>query len=325
MKLFKSIIHDIKIKKISNIYFLMGEEVYYIDAISDYIQQNILKDFEQPFNQFIIYGMDNTIKDIILQTKRYPISSKYIVIIVKEAQELSGNIEELIDYVKKPIRSTILVICYKYKFLDKRKKLYKLLKTNGILYESKKYFQYEIPEWIDIYVNTRGYTITKDAQILLSEYIGTNLSIIKNEIEKIIITLPEHGKITVEMIESSVGLNRQYTYYELEKAILEKNTYNIYKIINFFIKNQNIYITHILNMLFNLFKNLILYYNENFKSTISNTLIKYYEQGRRNYSLIQIQNIISYLRKKEIEYKCIENYHSNDKDKLKEIFFVILN
>lgn len=327
MELFKNIINDIKVKKLSNIYFLMGDEVYYIDIISDYIKNNVLNEFEKIFNQFIIYGMDSTIIDIISYTKRYPLSSKYIVIIVKEAQELSGNIEEFFSYVKNPKKSTILVLCYKYKFLDKRKKLYKLLKTNGVLYESNKHFQHEIPDWINIYVKNRGYIITKDATILLSEYIGTNLSILRNEIEKIIITLPKNGKITVNIIESSVGISRIYTYSELEKAILEKNTYEVYKIIFFWIKNQNIYITHILNMLFNLFKKLIIYYidNKKLEINISKDLIKYYNKGLENYSLNKIQHIISYLRKEEIKYKGIEGYYFNDKENLKEIFLFIFN
>lgn len=327
MELFKKIINDIKIKKISNIYFLMGDETYYIDIISDFIKKNVLNEFEKTFNQFIIYGMDSTIENIISYTKRYPLYSKYIIIIVKEAQELSENIENFFSYVKNPKKSTILVICYKYKFLDKRKKLYKILKKNGIIYESHKHFQYEIPEWINIYVKKKGYYITTKAQLLLSEYLGTNLYFIKNEIEKIIITLPKNGKITTDIIEKSVSINRIYTYSELEKAILEKNTLYVYKIIFFLIKNQNIYITYIINILFSIFRKLIIYYidNSSEKQEISKYLIKYYNIGIQNYSLNKIKNIISYLRKEEIKYKGIELYYLNDKEKLKELFFFIFN
>ena len=180
---------DIKAKKLKPIYFLMGEEPYYIDKISQFIEANVLSEEEKGFNQMVLYGRDVTIEDIVSNAKRYPMMAEYQVVIVKEAQDLSRTIEKFVDYAKQPQPSTILVMNYKYKTIDKRKSLYKALKKEAMVYESKKLYENQVGEWIRRVLSGQGYTIVPKAAQMLVEFLGTDLSKINNELEKLQIIL----------------------------------------------------------------------------------------------------------------------------------------
>ena len=181
----KSIINDIKNGKTKPVYFLMGEEPYYIDGISKYIEKNILSEEEKGFNQMILYGRDVSIEEIVSNAKRYPMMAEKQVVIVKEAQDLSRTIENLLEYVKNPQPTTVLVLCYKYKTLDKRKKLAKAIAEKGVLFESKKLYDDKVPDWINRVLAGKGYTITQKSSQMLVEFLGNDLSKINNELEKL--------------------------------------------------------------------------------------------------------------------------------------------
>ncbi|RYZ83577.1 MAG: DNA polymerase III subunit delta, partial [Proteobacteria bacterium] len=183
------IVNDIKSGKIAPLYFLMGEEPYYIDRISDYIEANVLTDEEKGFNQTVVYGRDVSIEDVISSAKRYPMMADKQVVIVKEAQELHRTIERLESYAENPTPSTILVFCYKYKTLDKRKKVTKNIEKNGLVFNSAKLRDYQIPAWIERVLKGKGYGIEPKASALLAEFLGTDLSKISNELEKLSIIL----------------------------------------------------------------------------------------------------------------------------------------
>ncbi|MDX1719749.1 MAG: DNA polymerase III subunit delta, partial [Salegentibacter mishustinae] len=215
----KEIVNNIQKGSVSPLYFLMGEEPYYIDRISDFIAQNLLAEEEKGFNQIIMYGRDTNIDEIVSNAKRYPMMAERQVIIVKEAQDLSRSIEKLVDYAENPQPTTTLVFCYKYKSLDKRKKLSKVLKKSGILFESKRLYENQVADWIMKTLKARNYTISPKAAQMLVEFLGIDLGKIDNELNKLQLITPEGTQITPELIEQNIGISKDFNNFELRKAI----------------------------------------------------------------------------------------------------------
>lgn len=220
----KQIVADIKRGDIKPIYFLMGEEPYYIDKISDFIEEHVLDEAERGFNQMVLYGRDVSIDDIVGNAKRYPMMAEHQVVIVKEAQDLSRTIEKLATYAENPQPSTVLVVNYKYKKIDKRKALYKTIKKTGVVYESKKLYENQVADWIRRVLSPKDYTISPKAAQMLVEFLGTDLSKINNELEKLQIILAKGSQITPEVIEENIGISKDFNNFELRKAIGEKKT-----------------------------------------------------------------------------------------------------
>uniref|UniRef100_UPI00404BA22E DNA polymerase III subunit delta n=1 Tax=Gelidibacter sp. TaxID=2018083 RepID=UPI00404BA22E len=210
----KQLTADIKSRKLKPIYFLMGEEPYYIDKLSEFIEDNVLTEEERGFNQMVLYGRDVTVEDIVSNAKRYPMMADYQVIIVKEAQDLSRNIEKLADYAKQPQPTTILVMNYKYKTIDKRKALYKTVQKVGVVYESKKLYENQVGEWIRRVLSSKDYTISPKAAQMLVEFLGTDLSKINNELDKLQLILPKGTQITPDHIEENIGISKDYNNLE---------------------------------------------------------------------------------------------------------------
>ena len=175
----KQLVTDIKNGNIKPIYLLMGEEPYYIDKISEFIEETILTEEERGFNQMVLYGRDVAVEDIVSNAKRFPMMAERQVVIVKEAQDLSRTFDKLDDYAKKPQPSTVLVLCYKYKTVDKRKAVYKAINKTGVVFESKKLYDNQVPDWIKRVLSPKGYTITPKASQLLVEFLGTDLGKIR--------------------------------------------------------------------------------------------------------------------------------------------------
>ena len=215
------IVNDIKAGNIKPIYFLMGEEPYYIDKLSDYIEQNVLSEEEKGFNQTVLYGRDVTIEDIVSTAKRYPMMADRQVVIVKEAQDLSRTIDKLESYVENPMTSTVLVFCYKYKTLDKRKKMTKSLAQNGVVYESKKLYDNQVGDWIKRVLSGKSYTIEPKANAMLVEFLGTDLSKINNELEKLQIILPKGSTINPKHIEENIGFSKDFNNFEITQQQVE--------------------------------------------------------------------------------------------------------
>ena len=211
------ILSDLKAKKFDSIYFLAGEETFYIDLISDYIEKNVLSEADKGFNQTILYGRDAEINALISAAKQFPMMSDHTVIIVKEAQDIK-KIEELKSYLEKPSDSTILVICYRGKKLDKRKALYKSLQKNGIYFESNKLYENKVPEWIKSFLHAKDYIIGNKSAAMLTEFLGNDLSKIAREIEKLCILVPKGSEITDKLIEKNIGISKDYNNFELSKC-----------------------------------------------------------------------------------------------------------
>jgi DNA polymerase-3 subunit delta len=331
---YEEIISDLKKRIFKPVYFLAGEEPYYIDLITNYIEDKILQEEEKAFNQMILYGDDTNISAIIDTARRFPMMASHQVIIVKEAQSLK-KLEDLVIYLEKPLVSTILVFSYKYKTLDKRTKLFKTLENHGVYFESARIRDYLIPGWIERYLMTKGIRIDPSASAMLTEFLGTDLHKIVNELDKLIITLPE-GKplITTGLIEKNIGISKDYNNFELQKAIGEKDILKANMIVYYFANNPKdnpIMLT--IASLFGFFSKLLTYYylTDKSKNNVAAALkvnpffVKDYETSASRYNVTKTVQIISLLRTYDMRSKGYGDPGTEPGDLLKELVFRILH
>lgn len=332
---YDEIVKDLKAKHYYPVYYLMGEEPYYIDKISDYIAENILTDTEKEFNLSVVYGADVDISTIINTAKRYPMMSEYQVVIVKEAQNVR-NMEELAFYLQKPLFSTILVLCHKHGVLDRRKKLAAEVEKNGVLFESSKIKDTQLPAFITSYMKRKGVDLEPKATTMIADFVGTDLSRLTGELEKLIITLPKGStRVTPEQIEKNIGISKDYNNFELRSALVEKDILKANKIIKYFEENPKTNpIQMTLSLLFNFFSNLMLAYYAPEKSEqgIATMLglrsawqSKDYMIAMRKYSAFKTMEVISAIRCADAKSKGVNNASSNDGDILRELIFQILH
>ena len=330
---FEEIISDLKNKVYHPVYFLTGEEPYFIDEISDYIAKHVLDETEKGFNQTILYGRDVDVDGIIAESKRFPMMANHQVVIVKEAQTLK-NIENLAPYLEKPLKSTILVICYKYKKLDKRKKFTKDVAKNGVLFESKKLYENRVQSWITEHLKREGYKITPRALVMLTEYLGTDLGTIANELEKLMVNIPKGTEVDADNVETNIGISKEFNRFELQKALGAKNVVKANQIINYFASNPNsnpVVLT--ISSLFIYFSKLVLYHRLPDKSRnnvasmlkINPYFVGEYEAAARNYQPHQLAGIIDKLRVYDMRSKGVENVTVSGDELVKELVYKILH
>jgi len=331
---YEEIISDIKKRIFKPVYFLAGEEPYYIDLITDYIEQNILPESERSFNQMVVYGEDTTVNNIIEISRKYPMMTTHQVIIVKEAQVLK-KIEDLIIYVEKPLLSTILVINYKYKVLDKRTKLVKLLDNQGVYFESNRLRDYQIPGWIDRFLMSKGIKSDPSVSAMLTEYLGTDLHKIANELNKLIITLPG-GKpvITTGLIEKNIGISKDYNNFELQKALGERNILKANMIVQYFSSNpKDNPLTLTIASLFSYFSKLLTWHYLTDKSKnnaaaalkVNPFFVRDYETAASKFNVSKTLQTISLLRVFDMKSKGFGDMGSEPGDLLKELVYKILH
>ena len=329
----KNIVSDIKNGNIKPIYFLMGEEPYYIDKISDYIEENVLEEAEKGFNLQVMYGRDASIDDIVASAKRYPMMAEKQVIIIKEAQDLSRSIEKLVSYANNPQPTTVLVINYKYKRLDKRKKLHKAIAKTGLVYESKKLYDNKVADWIRRVLNGKNYQIAPKAAQMLVDFLGTDLSKIANELDKLTLILPKETIINDNHIEENIGISKDFNNFELLKAIGDKNVLKANRIINYFVANpKNNPTVMTISLLNNFFTKLLLFHGLQNKSkdAVSKALgvniyfVEDYFLASRNYPMRKVAQIIAFLRDADVKSKGV-GANQTQGDILKELIFKILH
>jgi DNA polymerase-3 subunit delta len=326
------IINDIKSGKVSPIYFFMGEEAYYIDKLTEYIEKNILSEEEKGFNQMVLYGRDVTIEDIVSNAKRYPMMADKQVIIVKEAQDLTKTIDKLEAYAEHPQPTTILVFAYKYKTLDKRKKVTKLLSKNGVVFESKKMYENQVGAWIQRILSGKGYGIEPKASAMLVEFLGNDLGKISNELDKLQIILPKSHIITPADIELNIGFSKDYNNFELKKAIGDKDQVRAYKIAHHFAQNpkDNPMVVTV-TMLFNFYSQLLQYHglkNKDPKTAsallgVNPYFLKDYDVAIRNYPMKKVSSIIAALRDIDVKSKGVGANALSHADLLNELLVKI--
>ncbi|RHJ91426.1 DNA polymerase III subunit delta [Parabacteroides bouchesdurhonensis] len=333
---FDEICRDIVAKKFLPVYVLMGEEPFFMDQITDLLIDNVLDESEKDFNQIIMYGADTDATSIINAARRFPMMSNYQLIVVREAQ-LVRDIELLSNYVKKPLSSTVLVINYKYKNLDRRKALAAAAETSGILFESKKIPDYKMPAFIVSLMQQRSISIDMKASQMLSDFLGNDLSRLNKELDKLVILMPEKGlkRITPEMIEENIGISKEYNNFELIKALATKDILKANRIIQYFEKNsKNNPIQITLSVLFNYFSNLLIcYYTKDRSETGLMTAlglrgtfqVKDYILGLKSYSAMKVFNLINEIRITDAKSKGVESNSISDADLLKELLYKILH
>ena len=330
----KEIVNNIQKGSVSPLYFLMGEEPYYIDRISDFIAQNLLVEEEKGFNQIIMYGRDTSVDEIVSNAKRYPMMAERQVIIVKEAQDLSRSIEKLVAYAENPQPTTTLVFCYKYKSLDKRKKLSKVLKKNGILFESKRLYENQVADWIMKTLKARNYTISPKAAQMLVEFLGIDLGKIDNELNKLQLITPEDTQITPELIEQNIGISKDFNNFELRKAIGLRDSLKAHRIVNYFAQNpkDNPMVVTI-SLLFSYFSQIMQYHGlpDKSKANVAKQLkvnpyfVGDYVVAAKNYPMKKVSQVIGLLHETDVKGKGVGAVNVSHGDLLKELMVRILN
>lgn len=329
----KEIQANIKKKIYHPIYLLMGEEALFIDGVSDIIEKNILTETEKEFNQSILYGRDVDVPTIVSTAKRFPMMANHQVVIVKEAH-LVKNLEDLEGYMANPLKSTILVICHKYKSVDKRKGFYKNALKNGVVLETKKLRDFEVPPWISDYVKTRGYKIGEKATQLLADHLGSDLGKVVNEIKKVFISIPKGAEVTPGLIEQNIGISKDFNVFELQKALSEKNALKAFQIVKYFGENPKsnpMIIT--LAILHAFFLKVLRYHylrdrspkNVGAELGVNPYFAKDYQSAAASYPLPKIFAIMSYLREYDLRVKGVDSQSVSEGDLLKELIYKILH
>lgn len=334
---YAQVMKDLKARVFSPIYILMGDESFYIDKISDYIADNVLKPEEQDFNQTVIFGSDTSSSQIADLARRYPMMSEYQVIIVKESQNLR-NYEPLEKYFEKPSKSTILVLCHKNGFIDKRKKFFTAAQKSGaVIFESKKLRDRDLPGFIENYLKVKKVTIDNKASMMIAEHIGADLNRLTSELDKVLISLPENDRrITPDIVEREIGVSKEFNSFELRNAIVERDIFKANQIIKYFDKNPKAgSLFAFLPLLFSYFQNLMIAYYAPQRNNPEG-LAKFlelrggwaahdYMKGMRNYSGMKVMQIIGKIREIDAKSKGLDNPNTDAGELMKELIFFILH
>lgn len=328
---YNKIIQDLKKKIYHPVYILHGNEPYYIDKISDYIEDNVLDDSEKAFDQVVVYGKDIDVRTLMSSLKQYPSLGSYRVVVVKEAQDIR-QIELLEEYLAKPLQSTILVISYKHKKLDKRRRFYQQALKNGVTFESKPIYDNQVPDWIKNYLKTQGYDINEKSALLLGEYLGSNLSKITNEINKMLINVSDKKTIDENDIESNIGISKDYNIFELQDALGSRNMVKVNRIVNYFNANPKDHsAVMVVAMLYSYFQKLFLYHflTDKSKQGVASKIgvpvgvVYKYKQAAANYPTKKLSKIMHDLRVYDLKAKGLDNASTSSGELLRELIFKI--
>ena len=334
---YDSIMRDLKERKFAPVYYLYGDESYYIDKICDYIAENALQPEERDFNQTILFGSDVTASQVADVARRYPMMAERQVVIVKEAQNIKQT-DALEKYMKQPLASTILVICHKNGKIDGRKREYvKAIQQAGILFESQKMKEFKLPEFIESYLRQREVSIDPKSAQLIADAIGSDLSRLTSELDKVLISLPEDNRrITPQVVEDQIGVSKDFNGFELRDAIVNRNVFKANQIINYFDKNPKAGSLYaFLPLLFNYFQNLMIAHyspKKDSQEAVAEWLelrspwaAKDYMTGMRNYSGMKVMQIIGKLREIDAKSKGLDNLNTPPGELMKELIFYILH
>jgi len=336
------IIKDIKARKFKPVYLLHGEEPYYIDQIVHYMENHVLNEMEKGFNQTVLYGKDTDMATVMNASKRYPMMSDYQLVIVKEAQDLkwaketegsSKEAEFVLSYFEKPMTTTVLVLAYKYGNFDKRKKIYKAIDKNGLVFQSDPVRDYKLAGWIEDLIKDKGYRIAPQASALMGEYLGTDLSKIENEVDKLILNISKETTIDVDLVQKNIGISKEYNVFELQKALAVKNVLKCNQIINYFADNPKANpMVMIMANLNSYFSKILKYHYLKNKGDAARELgvnpyfIKDYEMAARNYSTSKTFDIISLLREYDLKSKGVDSTGNvTDGELLRELLFKMIH
>lgn len=334
---YETIMRDLKARHFSPIYILMGDESYYIDKISDYIAEHVLRPEERDFNQTVVFGSDISASQIVDSAKAFPMMAEKRVVIVKEAQNLKGT-EPLVKYFKQPVLSTVLVLCHKNGSIDKRKKIIPAAQVGGaVIFESKKLYERELPGFITSYFMQHEITIEQKAAQMIADHVGADLHRLTSELDKILISFSEVDRmVTPEIVEKEIGISKDFNAFELRSAIIQRDIYKANLITKYFDNNPKAgSLFSFLPMLFSYFENLMIaFYSPNRSN--ENALVQFLElrngwaardylTGLRNYSGMKTMQIISKIREIDAKSKGLDNPNTASSELMKELIFFILH
>lgn len=329
----ESIIKSLKEGRVGPLYLLHGEEPFFVDMISDYMQAHVLSESEQVFNQRVFYGKDSHARDIIDESSQYPMMSDKRMVILKEAQEMK-SFSDLESYFEKPVSSTILVLCHKYKKVDGRTRLATLAKKNGVVFESKKLYENQLPEWIAKEAKKKGINIKTEACQLISDYLGNDLGAISSNLEKIKNSLPDGEPVTAHDLEEIVGIHKDFNVFELQKALGERNRNKIFQIVNYFGSNPKASpMPMTMASLFGYFNKLFVAKSGMYKTDQdlmhalglkSPFFLKEYKEALRLYSREQLERAMLLLREYDLKSKGVNSMPVGDGELMKELMARIL-
>ena len=334
---YDSIMKELQERQFKPVYYLMGDEPYYIDKISDWIAENVLQPEERDFNQTILFGSDVNASQIVDAAKRYPMMAERQVVIVKEAQNVR-NTEPLEKYFKAPMASTVLVLCHKNGKIDGRKQgLVKAIRDAGVLYESQKLKDRELPGFIERYLKARGASIDTKSTQMIADAIGADLSRLTGELDKVLLSLAKEDKrITPQVVEDQIGVSKDYNAFELRDAIVNRNVLKANQIIKYFDENPKAGgLYALLPLVFNYFQNLMLAFycpQRNSQEALAQWLdmkspwaARDYVTGMRNYTAMKVLQIISKIRETDAKSKGLDNPNTPAGELMRELLFFILH
>jgi len=334
----KKIMDELRAGKYAPVYMLQGEEPFYIDLISNYIEANVLSESERGFNQVVVYGKDSPVNMILTHARRFPMMSERQVVIVREAQDIPDLQKEsgaklLLDYITRPVPSTVLVLCHKHKTLDKRRELGKKIDSLTRSATFKKPYDNQLPEFVQEYVKDKGYKIEDAAVRVLAEYVGTDLNRLANEVDKVLISNTKSEVITAEKVMAQVGVSREYNIFELQKALIKKDALQAAKIVNYFESNtRKNPIIPIVAFLYSFYSKLLAASVAPDKSErglvsllkISPFAAKDYTSALYNYSSQKIVENISLLKESDLKLKGVNSGNISEGQILKELVFRLM-
>lgn len=326
----KQLIEDLKAQKFAPVYLLTGEENYYIDQVSDFFEKEVVAADFRDFDQTVVYGRDTDMTAVVSLAKRFPMMSPVQLVLVKEAQDIR-DWEPLADYLEHPQPQTLLVFCYRHKKMDKRIKVYKAISAKGVVYEKDKMRDYEVPDWIARVVSQQGYQITQKGAVLIAESLGNDLGKIANELSKVYISLPKGSVINEEVIETNIGISKDYNVFELQNAIGRRDIAQCTRIVNYMAANtKDNPIQMLLPLLYGYFIKVMLFHQEPDKKKamavmkVNPYFMKDYETAARNYTLGKLASCIGYLYDTDLRSKGVRNSGTvSDGELLKELVFKI--
>lgn len=334
---FETIMRDLKAKKYAPVYVLMGDESYYIDRITDYIADNVLEPDDRDFNQTVVFGADTTAAQVVDMAKGYPVMpAAHRVVIVKEAQGLK-SLDALERYFEKPLASTVLVIAYKNGTIDRRKKVVGKAEAVGVVFESKKKRDYELPAFIETYLKKNHVAIDTKSAAMIAEHIGADLSRLISELDKVMISLPDDDRrVTPDVVEREIGVSKEFNIFELKTAIIERNVFKANQIVKYFDKNPKAgSLFSCLPLLYTYFQNLMVAFYAPDKNNDNNLAaflelksvwgLKDYRVGMRNFSAMKTLQILAKIRETDAKSKGLDSLNTSTDDLMRELIFFILH
>ena len=331
---YSSIMRDLEAQKYAPIYVLMGDEPYFIDQIAGYIEEKALLPEEKDFNQTVVYGADVAGAQVVDMAREFPLMAARRVVMVKEAQGLKGA-DAITKYLAAPVATTILVLCFKGGRVDRS--LAAKASAKGVLFESKKKRDYELPAFVEGYLKVRKTAIERKAAAMIAEHVGSDLARLTSELDKVLISLPaDDRRITPEIVERQIGVSKDFNVFELRNAIVEKNVFKANQIMNYFDSNPKAGSLYtVVPLLFHYFQNLMIAFyapNRNNEKDLAAFLelksiwgVRDYMTGMRNYSAMKVMNIIHMIRSIDGRSKGLQNVSTSAADLAKELVFFILH